>query len=210
MLDGGNVVYLESLYENWLHDPDSVAPQWRDYFDALPVVNGQVSKDLSHAGIQAEFSHLTGRLRGHRIARMTGARLAHESKQVRVLQLINAYRFRGHQHARTDPLQRFDARPIPELSLDFHELSEDDLDTVFHTGSLVGPEEATLQEILFALNRTYCETVGAEYMHITDTLEKRWLQQRLESVQSHPGLTNELRQWLLGRLTARLSCSATA
>jgi 2-oxoglutarate dehydrogenase E1 component len=202
LLDGGNVVYVESLYENWLQDPDSVASQWREYFDALPVVNGQDSKELSHAGIQAEFSRLTGRLRGHRIARMTGARLAHESKQVRVLQLINAYRFRGHQHARTDPLQRFDARTIPELSLDFHELSEDDLDTVFHTGSLVGPEEATLQEILFALNRTYCETVGAEYMHITDTPEKRWLQQRLESVQSHPGLTNEMRHWLLARLTA--------
>jgi 2-oxoglutarate dehydrogenase E1 component len=202
LLDGGNVAYLESLYESWLQDRESVAPHWRDYFDGLPAVDGQDGRDLSHAGIRTEFSHLTGRLRGHRIARMTGARLAHESKQVRVLQLINAYRFRGHQHARTDPLQRFDARDIPELSLDFHELSEDDLNTVFHTGSLVGPEEATLQEILFALNRTYCETVGAEYMHITDTMEKRWLQQRLESVLSHPGMTNEIRNWLLQRLTA--------
>jgi 2-oxoglutarate dehydrogenase E1 component len=202
LLDGGNVAYLESLYETWLQDPDAVAPHWRDYFGALPAVNGQVRSDLSHAGIRAEFSRLTGRLRGHRIAHMTGARLAHQSRQVRVLQLINAYRFRGHQHARTDPLQRFDARPIPELSLDFHDLSEADLDTVFNTGSLVGPEEATLQEILFALNRTYCGTVGAEYMHITDTMEKRWLQQRLESVQAHPGLTNEMRRWLLARLTA--------
>ena len=64
LLDGGNVVYLESLYENWLHDPDSVALHWCDYFDALPTVNGHADKDLSHAGLQAEFSRLTGRLRG--------------------------------------------------------------------------------------------------------------------------------------------------
>ncbi|MEN8106722.1 MAG: 2-oxoglutarate dehydrogenase E1 component [Pseudomonadota bacterium] len=202
LLDGGNVAYVEALYESWMQDPDSVAPHWREYFRELPAVNGHTHADISHAEIKAEFSRLTGRLRGHRIARMTGARLAHESKQVRVLQLINAYRFRGHQHARTDPLQRFDARPIPELSLDYHELTEADLDTVFQTGSLVGPEEATLEEILFALNRTYCETVGAEYMHITDTGEKRWLQQHLEGVQSPPGLPNETRHWLLERLTA--------
>ena len=84
LLDGGNVAYLESLYETWLQDQDAVAPHWRDYFGALPAVNGQVRADLSHAGIRAEFSRLTGRLRGHRIARMTGARLAHQGRQVRV------------------------------------------------------------------------------------------------------------------------------
>ena len=73
---------------------------------------------------------------------------------------------------------------------------------MFQTGSLVGPEEATLEEILYALNRTYCGTVGAEYMHITETDEKRWIQQRLESVQSHPQLHHEKQRWLLQRLTA--------
>jgi 2-oxoglutarate dehydrogenase E1 component len=202
LLDGGSSGWLESLYEDWLREPGSVAAHWRDYFAGLPRVNGQAQGDIFHSALRREFSHLTGRLRGHRIARLTGTRLAHESKQVRVLQLINAYRFRGHQHARTDPLRRYDPEPIPELQLDYHRLSEADFDTVFKTGSLVGPEEATLEEILFALNRTYCETIGAEYMHITETQEKRWIQQRLESVQSHPGLTNERRHWLLGRLTA--------
>ena len=136
-----------------------------------------------------EFSRLTGHLRGQRIARLTDTRLEHENKQVRVLQLINAYRFRGHQHARTDPLQHQQPEPIPELELDYHNLSEADFDTVFHTGSLVGPRESSLREILFALNRTYCETVGAEYMHITETAEKRWIQQRLEGVRSHPSLS---------------------
>ena len=202
LLGGGNMLWLESLYESWLVNPDAVAPHWRRYFAGLPRVNGQDQADISHAGLREEFSRLTGRLRGHRIASLTGSRLAYESKQVRVLQLINAYRFRGHQHARTDPLSRHVPHPIPELQLDYYELSEADFDTVFQTGSLVGPEEATLEEILFALNRTYCETIGVEYMHITETEEKRWIQQRLESVESHPGLTNERRRWLLERLTA--------
>jgi 2-oxoglutarate dehydrogenase E1 component len=202
LLDGGNVAYLEALYENWLQNPAGVAPRWRNYFDALPRVDGYAAVDVSHADIRNEFSRLTGHLRGQRIARLTDTRLEHENKQVRVLQLINAYRFRGHQHARTDPLQHQQPEPLPELELDYHQLSEADFDTVYHTGSLVGPREASLREILFALNRTYCETVGAEYMHISETAEKRWIQQRLEGVQSHPGLTDERRRWLLARLTA--------
>jgi 2-oxoglutarate dehydrogenase E1 component len=202
LLGGGNVAYIEALYEAWLQDPAGIAPRWRNYFDALPRVDGYSSADVSHADIRKEFSRLTGHLRGQRIARLTDARLDLENKQVRVLQLINAYRFRGHQHARTDPLQRQQPEPIPDLELDYHNLSETDFNTVFHTGSLVGPREASLREILFALNRTYCETIGAEYMHISETAEKRWIQQRLEGVQSHPGLTNERRRWLLARLTA--------
>jgi 2-oxoglutarate dehydrogenase E1 component len=202
LLDGGNGAYLEALYESWLRDPDSVTENWRDYFSGLPRVNGQESPDFIHSELRQEFSQLTGRLRGHRIARLTGARLDQERKQVRVLQLINAYRFRGHQHARTDPLRRVDPERVPELDLGYYDLSEVDLDRVFRTGSLVGPEEATLEEILYALNRTYCETVGAEYMHITETEEKRWLQQQLESVQSHPQLSHDEQRWLLQRLTA--------
>jgi 2-oxoglutarate dehydrogenase E1 component len=201
LLDGGNAAYLEEIYESWLRDADSVESWWRNWFEALPTVNGG-DTEISHAECRREFSRLTGRLRGHRIASLSSGRLAHEQKQVRVLQLINAYRFRGHQHARTDPLRRNDLVPIPELELKEHRLSEEDFDTVFQTGSLVGPEEATLKEILVALNRTYCETIGAEYMHITGTAEKRWIQQRLESVQSHPQLPNDVRSWLLDQLTA--------
>jgi 2-oxoglutarate dehydrogenase E1 component len=202
LLDGGNGAYLETLYESWLRNPDSVSEHWCEYFDGLPRVNGQEHGDIFHSELRQEFSQLTGRLRGHRIARLTGARLEHERKQVRVLQLINAYRIRGHQHAKTDPLQRKDPETVSELELGYHNLSEQDFDTVFQTGSLVGPDEATLEEILYTLNRTYCGTVGAEYMHISETEEKRWIQQQLESVQSHPHFPVETQCWLLGRLTA--------
>jgi 2-oxoglutarate dehydrogenase E1 component len=202
LLDGANGSWLEALYESWQRDPDSVDERWHTWFRQLPQVNGQAVDDVFHSELRAEFSRLTGRLRGHRIARVTESRLEYERKQVRVLQLINAYRFRGHQYAGTDPLQQRDAAPVSELALRYHDLSENDLNTVFRTGSLVGPEKATLENILIALNRTYCETIGAEYMHISVTEEKRWIQQRLESVQSHPGITPDKQQWLLQRLTA--------
>ncbi|MGB5538714.1 MAG: thiamine pyrophosphate-dependent enzyme, partial [Gammaproteobacteria bacterium] len=202
LLDGTNGSWLESLYESWQRDPDSVDERWHAWFQQLPQVNGKAVDDVFHSELRDEFSKLTGHLRGHRIARVTETRLEFERKQVRVLQLINAYRFRGHQYARTDPLQQNGAAPVSELDLRYHELSEEDLNTVFRTGSLVGPEKATLDNILVALNRTYCETIGAEYMHMSATEEKRWIQQRLESVQSHPGIAVDRQVWLLQRLTA--------
>ena len=142
LLDGDNGAYLESLYESWLQDNDSVPENWRDYFAGLPQVNGQARDDTLHSELRREFSQLTGRLRGHRIARLTGARQAHENKQVRVLQLINAYRFCGHQYARTDPLRRTEPELAPEMDLGYHDLSEADFSTVFQTGSLVGQDNA--------------------------------------------------------------------
>jgi 2-oxoglutarate dehydrogenase E1 component len=118
-----------------------------------------------------------------------------------VLQLINAYRFRGHRHARVDPLQRWEAPEIDELKLEAHELAEADLDTVFQTGSLQGIDEAPLREILDVLRKTYCGSIGAEYMHIADTAEKRWLQTRLEKPHGQPNFSTERRRWLLERVT---------
>ena len=93
-----------------------------------------------------------------------------------MLQLINAYRFRGHQHARTDPLRRYDKEPIPELELAYHDLSEADFETVFKTGSLVGPDEATLEKVI-QKNRAemesnnYREYRRAAYPSIEDQLD---------------------------------------
>jgi 2-oxoglutarate dehydrogenase E1 component len=202
LLDGNNSAWLEALYESYQRDPNSVSEHWRSYFAGLPRVNGKDVDDVLHSELRAEFSRLTGRRRQPEGARVSESRLVYERKQIRVLQLINAYRFRGHQYASTDPLRRHAPKPGGELDLAYHDLSEQDFDTVFSTGSLVGPEKATLRQILFALNRIYCATIGAEYMHMSDTAEKRWIQQRLEAIHSRPGLDSARQRWLLQRLTA--------
>jgi 2-oxoglutarate dehydrogenase E1 component len=92
---------------------------------------------------------------------------------------------------------------VPDLDPRFHGLTEADFDTRFQLGSLFfGPEESTLREILADLKKTYCTTVGLEYMHIVDTQEKRWIQSRIEPVRSHPVLTNDERKHILERLVA--------
>ena len=92
---------------------------------------------------------------------------------------------------------------VPDLELQYHQLTEADFDTTFQTGSLyIGKDQATLKEIYNALRSTYCRSVGAEFMHIVDTRERTWIQQRMESVRSQPQYGLEVRTHLLERLTA--------
>jgi 2-oxoglutarate dehydrogenase E1 component len=199
-LAGGNSDYLDSLYEDYLRDPSAVDAAWRAWFESLPVRGGP---DVAHAAIREQFRHL---------ARATApvvpapAQAGHDAdqarRQVRVLQLINAYRFRAHQIANLDPLGLSERPEIPELDLRHYGLTDSDLDMVFEAGSLVGPRQARLADILDALRRTYAGTIGAEYMHITDTQEKRWIQSSLESVRGVPAYQTEVKRRLLERLTA--------
>ena len=199
MLAGSNADYLEQLYEDFLRDPNSVTPVWRRYFETLPRVDGH-ARDVPHSEIRSEFRRLGRRPPHAPGAPAVSAETAH--KQVRVLQLINAYRFRGHQIAVLDPLALREIPQIPELDPAHHGLTDADLDVVFDTGSLAGPRRATLREILALLHATYCRAIGAEYMHITDTQEKRWIQSSLESVRGVPRYPPEIQRLLLERLTA--------
>jgi 2-oxoglutarate dehydrogenase E1 component len=123
-----------------------------------------------------------------------------EARQVGVLQLINAYRFRGFRVADIDPLHLHPTPSLPELDPATHGLAPGDLDEEFETGSLVGPQRDTLRSILNRVKAAYCGTLTAEYMHISDTSQKRWLQQRLEVPATMPDPAR--RRWLLKQLTA--------
>jgi len=202
-LSGGNAAYIEGLYETYLHDPNAVPEQWRAFFDSLPRVNGDGRPDSSHETVQAHFE-LLGRRRARPLPApgSGGINIEHERKQVKVVQLISSYRFRGHQIAKLDPLGLMIREDVADLHLGFHGLTSSDLDTTFQTGSLfIGKEEATLREIIDHLEATYCGALGPEFMHITSFAEKQWLQQRFESVRSRPTYGNEIHIQVLERLT---------
>ncbi len=202
-LAGGNLYYLDELYEHYLADPGSVSNEWREYFDALPRVEGAIIGDVSHATIQEQFL-LLGKDRDRSVSLGSASVSAgFDRKQVQVQRLINAYRIRGHQQAVLDPLGLMERERVPDLELSFHELSVADLDTVFQMGMQnFNMPEAKLKKIIGALEKTYCGSVGAEYMHIVDTEERLWLQNRLEGVMSSPQFPDDVKIHLLERLIA--------
>ncbi|UTM58263.1 2-oxoglutarate dehydrogenase E1 component [Photobacterium sp. CCB-ST2H9] len=198
-LAGANATYVEDLYELYLSDPELVDEEWRHVFSELPVVNG-VAVEQPHSRVRDYF---------RRLAKETTFLSASvsdpdvDAKQVKVLQLINAYRFRGHQHANLDPLGLWQQERVPDLAPAFHNLTAEDFDQSFNVGSFaLGKETMKLSEIYEALKKTYCGSIGAEYMHITDTEEKRWIQQRLESVIGQGTFTQEEKLTFLDELTA--------
>ena len=203
-ISGGNAAYVEDLYDTYLCDPNAVPAEWRTYFESLPRVNDVASQDSPHSIIREHFE-LLGKNRARPLVApgSGGANIEHERKQVKVVQLISSYRFRGHQKANLDPLNLMERQEVPDLDLGFHGLTQGDLDTVFQTGNtFLGKDELTLREIVSSLEQTYCGSVGPEIMHITNFAEKQWLQQRLESVRSKPNYSKEDRLRLLERLTA--------
>src|SRR5690606_2581049 len=120
-LQGGNLAYVEQLFETYLTDPNAIPEEWRNYFDKLPRVDGMHVQDIPHSVIRDQFLHISRNQR--RIASASAPASAtseSDRKQVRVLQLINAFRFRGHQRAQLDPLGIMQRAPVDDLDLRFH------------------------------------------------------------------------------------------
>ncbi len=203
-LFGGNGPYVEEMYENYLANPGSVPDNWRDYFDALqhvPAVDGSNAKDVPHLPVINAFAD-RAKQGGTRVV-MASADVEMGRKRTAVQQLIAAYRNVGARWADLDPLKRTERPNIPELEPSFYGFTDADHETVFDTSNtFFGKDRMSLREILNALRETYCGTVGAEFMYTTDMVQKRWWQQKLESIRSKPNFSVEKKKHILERLTA--------
>ena len=204
-LFGGNAPYVEDLYERYLDNPGSVPEKWRAYFDQMqlvPAADGSPSsRDVAHAPIVESFAQRAKS--GAFQQKVAPSDLSVARKQVHVQSIIAAYRYLGNRWANLDPLQRQERPQIPELEPAFYDLTEADMDTVFSaSNTYFGQENMTLREIITALRQTYCGNIGAEYMYISDPTQKRWIQQRLESVRSTPAFSTAEKLHILERLTA--------
>lgn len=196
-LYSGNAGFVETLYEAYLANPDAVERQWRQYFDSLQAA--PANRDIAHSAIRRTFKDIAATRRGAPSGPPEATARAYR-KQTAVLQLINAYRFNGHRQSDLDPLRQYQRPELPELDPAFHGLDEADMGRTFNSGSLFAPAELTLAEILHIVKTTYCGTVGAEYMHINETEQKRWLQKRLEESLATPGFDKDKRIRILARV----------
>ena len=203
-LFGGNAPYVEEMYENYLANPGSVPESWRDYFDALqhvPAVDGSDAKDVPHLPVVNAFAE-RAKLGGTKVV-VASADAEMGRKRTAVQQLIAAYRNVGARWADLDPLKRAERDKIPELESSFYGFSDADQEAVFDTSNtFFGKDRMSLRDMLNALRETYCGTIGAEYMYITDQTQKRWWQQKLESIRSKPSFDTDKKRHILERLTA--------
>jgi 2-oxoglutarate dehydrogenase E1 component len=199
-LYGGNVRFIEQLYARYLNDPKSVDPEWQSFFASLgdgreaaledveapswartdwpALANGDL--DTATAAGQAELEkHVAPRIdkRGGLSAeQLRKATL----DSVRALMMIRAYRMRGHLAADLDPLRLRKVDVQPELDPASYGFGPEDYDRPIFIDNVLGLERATIREMLDILKRTYCSTLGVEFMHISDPQQKAWIQSRIE------------------------------
>ncbi len=198
LLFGTNASFIEAVYEEYLHNPHSVTLVWREYFDKLTQQPEHIASKVSITASATKSSGLGIQAALPEVMSID----SDDRKQVAVLQLINMYRSLGLNQANLDPLGLKQQLTIPELNPAHFGLTDVDMDKVFNTGSLVGPDRASLREILQILHETYCGSIGAEYMYISSVEQKRWIQARLEGQRSNPGFSIAVKYHILERLTA--------
>lgn len=195
-----NASFIDDLYEAYLADPSQVSEDWRAYFAKLQQEQPVSTPEIPHLPIQERFTdyrpnYATGAIDATALQ-------AFAKKQAAVLRLITAYRYRGHQQAHLDPLLLQERPVVDDLSPEYYGLTPEDMSTVFDTGSLYGMTDAKLSEIIARLKTIYCGNIGAEYMHITETEQKRWLQEHFEGTLGKPNFDEDTKKRILGQLTA--------
>ncbi len=225
-LDGANATYVEALQARFEQDPNSVEPGWRAFFESIGDDSDSVNKavsgpswerphwppmpsdELTHAldgnwpaAEKAISSKLNTKAAEHAVeAPSEDSVLRATRDSVRALMMIRAYRMRGHLHANLDPLGLEPRRDHEELHPGNYGFDEADYDRKIFIDNVLGLEFATIREMMSILRRTYCDTIGFEFMHISDPAEKAWIQERIEGPDKEIQFTKEGKRAILSKL----------
>ncbi|UGY06550.1 2-oxoglutarate dehydrogenase E1 component [Bradyrhizobium quebecense] len=224
-LQGTNATYIDDLYARYEQDPSSVDAEWQDFFKSLKDAPADVQKNAEGASWgRANWpvtprDELTSALDGNwaQVEKAVGTKLAAKAQakgaqlsdadvhqatrdSVRALMLIRAYRMRGHFHAKLDPLGIEAPRDREELDPRSYGFTEADFDRKIFLDHVLGLEYGTLREIVQICERTYCQTLGVEFMHISNAAQKAWIQERIEGPDKEISFTPEGRRAILNKL----------
>ncbi|MFZ0720084.1 MAG: 2-oxoglutarate dehydrogenase E1 component, partial [Xanthobacteraceae bacterium] len=224
-LYGGNAAYIDDLYGRYEIDPKSVDAEWQAFFQSLKDDARDVEKnaqgpswarsdwpplprnDLVAAldGNWAEASQALGgkvkaqaQTRGVDLSAADVERATRDS--IRALMLIRAYRARGHFHANLDPLGLEAQKNEEELDPRTYGFSDADLDRPIFLDKVLGLEFGTVRQIVGILRRTYCQTLGVEFLHISNGAQKGWIQERIEGPDKEITFTREGKRAILNKL----------
>jgi len=221
-LYGGNAAYIEDLYARYETDPKSVDAEWQAFFgslkdgaDAVRDARGAswkkpllIARDETLSALDGQWAETEKKL-GDKVrakAQAVGVELSPSDVQqatrdsIHALMLIRAYRIRGHFHANLDPLGLEGKKDDEELDPRAYGFGEGDLDRKIFLDKVLGLEFGTMREIVAILQRTYCQTVGVEFMHISNAQQKSWLQERIEGPDKEITFTREGKRAILNKL----------
>src|SRR5882724_12234394 len=202
-LSGGNAGFIEDLYEKFLQDPASVDPAWAKYFEKL---RGGSTREIAHGSVRERL--LTRQERPPAPSPVSpGTSAAGDvasAKQGAVSRLIQVYANRGHLIANLDPLGLQERAQPYVLNLEYFGLSDADLETEFFTNSRNAaiPGRSKLKNILNTLKFIYCDTIGAEFAHVSDSEERIWLQDNFQTQRIQRRFTVDEKRNILWQLTA--------
>jgi 2-oxoglutarate dehydrogenase E1 component len=224
-LYGGNAPYIEDLYARYQQDPKSVDAEWQAFFGGLKDEGATVAKNARGASWKrpnwpvAQNGELVSALDGNwaQVETALGDKIKTKAQakgveisqaevmqatrdSVRALMMIRAYRMRGHLHAKLDPLGLETRNDHEELHPSHYGFSEADWDRKIFLDNVLGLEFGTIREIVSLLERTYCQTLGVEFMHISDPAEKAWIQERIEGPDKEISFTREGKRAILNKL----------
>ena len=180
-LNAAHTAYFSELYEQYLQNPDAVEPSWRAFFQGYDFGSENYGLDGEIVeGVSAQIPEYV-------------------QKEFQVLRLIDGYRTRGHLFTSTNPV-RSRRTYRPTLDIENFGLSENDLDTVFNAGDVLGIGAQSLRNILFHLDKMYCSSIGVEYMYIRNPEVIEWFQNKLNVNDNHPNYTVESKKYILSKL----------
>ncbi|MET0968344.1 MAG: 2-oxoglutarate dehydrogenase E1 component, partial [Tardiphaga sp.] len=224
-LQGANATYIDELYARFEKDPSSVDAEWQEFFKSLKDSPADVQKNAEGPSWEKANwplepkDDLTSALDGNwaQVEKVMGAKLAAKAAKgeavaptgdvnqatrdsVRALMLIRAFRMRGHFHANLDPLGIEGHKDHAELDPRTYGFTEADYDRKIFLDNVIGLEYGTLREITAIMQRTYCQTFGVEFMHISNQAQKAWIQERIEGPDKEISFTPEGRRAILQKL----------
>ncbi|MEC3905874.1 2-oxoglutarate dehydrogenase E1 component [Tamlana sp. 2201CG12-4] len=180
-LNAAHTAYFADLYDQYLQNPDTVEPSWRAFFQGY------------------DFGSENYGLDGEIIEGVSTQIPEHVQKEFNVVRLIDGYRIRGHLFTKTNPV-RERRTYSPTLDISNFDLSENDLDTVFNAGEVLGVGAKTLREIIKHLERIYCSSIGVEYMYLRNPEVISWWQSQLNKNDNQPDFSVDTKKYILSKL----------
>ncbi len=189
-LNAAHTAYFAELYDQYLQYPDSVEPSWRAFFQGFDF-GVESSADGKHYFESPE--------EGEPIEMPDSV-----IKEFQVVKLIDGYRTRGHLFTRTNPV-RERRKYRPTLAIENFDLSENDLDTTFNAGEILGIGPATLRQIIIHLEKVYCDSIGIEYMYVRNPKEIQWIQDKLNINENQPNFNKDQKKHILKKLNEAVS-----